>query len=282
MIQSRDSKAGRVFQPLVVENEPLDEVLLEPGRGPLAELDTALRTDAVADGEDGLQAVMLDLAVREASHSQASLREVLQWMNENYAKKDRFFNDSEGVREAAETVSHADLTSFFTKYVAGTEEIPWDDFFRPVGLRVEAIANNVPDAGFMASRNFDGPMSVAAITPGSAAEHAGLQVGDTIVELQGKPAGQESRQVLAELSPGDTLAVKVRSRRGAERELKWKVGSRQEISYEIKDLDQVTSTQRERRVAWLKGEALSASPTSAGPPTAATPTGAVASGVRQK
>jgi len=202
-----------------------------------------------------LLGMILDLSVREASHGHASLREVLQWMNENYAKKGRFFNDSEGVREAAEAVTHADLTSFFSKYVAGTEEIPWDDFFRPVGLRVQAITNTMPDAGFIASRNFDGPMSVAAVTPGSDAEHSVLQVGDTVVELQGKTAGQESRQELDRLKPGDTLIVKVRSRRGVERELKWKIGSRQEISYEVKDLDEVTAGQRACRVAWLKGEA---------------------------
>ncbi len=34
-----------------------------------------------------LLGVMLDLAVREASHGQASLREVLQWMNANYAQE---------------------------------------------------------------------------------------------------------------------------------------------------------------------------------------------------
>jgi predicted metalloprotease with PDZ domain len=231
-----------------------------------------------------LLGVILDLKVREASHGQASLREVLQWMNANYAKKGRFFNDSDGVREAAEAVSHADLTSFFNTYVAGTEEIPWDDFFRTVGLRVEAIANNVPDPGFVASRNFDGPMSVGAVTPGSDAERAGLQVGDTIVELQGKPAGQESRQALIELNSGDTLAIKVRSRRGSERELKWKVGSRQEISYEIKDLAQMTPAQRERRIAWLKGEAQSSdAATSEAAPAlvvpVGTPTGANASGV---
>jgi predicted metalloprotease with PDZ domain len=209
--------------------------------------------------------VILDLAVRDASHGQASLREVLQWMNENYARKGRFFNDSEGVREAAEAVGHADLGSFFEKYVAGTEEIPWDDFFRTVGLRVTPIANAVPDAGFIASRNFDGPMSVAAVTPGSEAEHAGLQPGDTIMELQGKPGGQESRQELARMSPGDTLTVKVRSRRGAaERELKWKISSRQEISYEVKDLDHVTSEQRARRTAWLKGEAQTGPETTSG------------------
>jgi len=202
-----------------------------------------------------LLGIMLDLAVRNASHGQASLREVLQWMNNNYAKRGRFFDDSNGVREAAEIVSHSDLDSFFTSYVAGTEEIPWDDFLRSVGLRVEALTTTVPDPGFVASRNFDGPMAVAAVAPGSEAERAGLQVGDTILELQGKPAGQESRQELSRLNPGDTLTVKVRSRRAGERELKWKISSRQEVSYDVKDLDRVSVDQRARRAAWLKGEA---------------------------
>ena len=225
-----------------------------------------------------LLGVMLDLAVRDASHGQASLREVLQWMNANYAQKGRFFNDSEGVREAAEAVSHANLSAFFAKYVAGTEEIPWDDFLRSVGLRAVAIPNTVPDAGFIASRNFDGPMSIAAVTPGSDAEHAGLQIGDTITEFQGKPAGQESRQELLRMNPGDTLAVKVRSRRGTERELKWKIGSREEISYEVKDLGQVTVAQRARRSAWLRGEAQGAPEANA----EAAPTGAAAAGANQK
>jgi predicted metalloprotease with PDZ domain len=205
-----------------------------------------------------LLGIMLDLALRDASHGQASLRELLQWMNVNYAKKGRFFDDSNGVREGAEAVSHADFRWFFDKYVSGTDEIPWNDYLRSAGLHVEAITNTVADAGFSASRNFDGPMSVVGVTAGSEAEHAGLQVGDAIVELQGKPAGQESRQELAGLKPGDTVSVKVRSRRGSERELKWKVGSRQEISYEVKDLEHVTPAQRARRVAWLKGEAESA------------------------
>jgi predicted metalloprotease with PDZ domain len=205
-----------------------------------------------------LLGIMLDLAVREASHGEASLRELLQWMNANYAKKGRFYNDSAGVREAAETVSRSDFGSFFTKYVAGTEEIPWNDFLRSVGLRVVVVPNTVADAGFTASRNFDGPMSVNAVTSGSEAEHAGLLVGDTIVALEGKPAGQESRQALTRLRPGDTLTVRVQSRRGGDRELKWKVGSAQEVSYEVENLEDVTDQQRARRTAWLKGEAQSA------------------------
>jgi predicted metalloprotease with PDZ domain len=202
-----------------------------------------------------LLGVLLDLAVREASHGQASLREVFQWMNQAYAKKGIFFPDSEGVREAAETVSHADLRWFFTKYVAGTEEIPWNDFFRSVGLRLVESKSTAPDAGFVASRNFDGPMTVSAVTAGSEAERAGLQTGDAILEINGTSVGQESSQELSRSSPGDTISLKVRSRRGGDRELKWKVGSRDEVSYEITDLERITPEQHARRAAWLKGEA---------------------------
>jgi predicted metalloprotease with PDZ domain len=197
---------------------------------------------------------MLDLAIRDASQDHASLRELFQWMNANYVKKGRFFDDSNGVREAAEAVSHADLGWFFTKYVAGREEIPWNDFLLYVGLHVEQFSITVPDTGFVASRNFDGPMSVIAVTPGGEAEHAGLQVGDIITEIQGKPASEESNQQLARMNTGETMSVKIRSR-GLQHELQWKVTGRQEISYLVRDIEHVTPEQRTHRGAWLKGEA---------------------------
>ena len=202
-----------------------------------------------------LLGILLDLVVREASHGQASLREVFRWMNQNYAKKGRFFSDSDGVREAADAVSHTDLGWFFAKYVAGTEEIPWNDFFRGVGLRLVEGKSSTADAGFTASRNFDGPMAVSAVTAGSEAERAGLQTGDTILAINGKPAGQESSEEMAQFTGGETITLKVRSRRGGDRELTWKVGSREEVSYELENVENVTAEQRARRTAWLIGEA---------------------------
>ncbi|MGZ7100303.1 MAG: M61 family metallopeptidase, partial [Candidatus Angelobacter sp.] len=201
-----------------------------------------------------LLGVLLDLTVREQSHGQASLRDVLQWMNRNYAQKGTFFDDSRGVRDAAEAVTHADLANFFQQYVAGTEEIPWNDFFRSVGLRVETMNVTLPDPGFSASRNFDGPFSVDALTLGSDAEQQGLRLGDVILDFQGKPVAEDFYQQLSRVIPGQTISLKVRSGRAADRELKWKVGSRQEVSYQLKDLDQITPEQRDRRAAWLKGE----------------------------
>jgi predicted metalloprotease with PDZ domain len=197
---------------------------------------------------------MLDLAIRDSSQGKASLRELFHWMNANNAKQGRFFDDSNGVREAAEAVSHADLGWFFTKYVTGTAEIPWNDFLRYVGLRVEQVSITVPDPGFVASRNFDGPMTVIALTAGGEADRAGLSVGDIVIEVQGKPANEELNQELSRMNPGDSIIVKVRSH-GSERELSWKVAGRQQISYGIRDLDHITPQQRTRRSAWLKGEA---------------------------
>jgi predicted metalloprotease with PDZ domain len=210
-----------------------------------------------------LLGIALDLAVRESSHGHVSLREVFQWMNQNYAKKGRYFPDSDGVREAAEAVSHANLGWFFSKYVAGTDEIPWNDFFREVGLQLTEQKSTVADAGFAASRNFDGPMIVTSVTAASEAERAGLQTGNTILEINGNAPGEESLQEIERLLPGGAITVKIRARRGGERELKWKVGGRDEISYELKNSENVTAEQQTRRAAWLKGEAETPQSTSA-------------------
>ncbi|MGB7601146.1 MAG: PDZ domain-containing protein [Candidatus Sulfotelmatobacter sp.] len=202
-----------------------------------------------------LLGIILDLAVREASHGQESLREVFHWMNNNYAKKGRFFPDSDGVRQAAEAVTHADLGWFFTEYVQGTEEIPWNDFFRTVGLSVVTEKTTAADPGFAASRNFDGPMIVSSVTAGSEAERAGLRAGDTISEINGKIPGLESSDDLAGLAPDDAITLKVRGRRGVERELKWKAGRRDDLTYDFRDQEHITAEQRARRTAWLKGEA---------------------------
>ena len=173
-------------------------------------------------------------------------------MNKN-AHKGQFFPDSEGVRQAAELVSHADLGWFFQKYVAGTEEIPWDNFLTTVGLHLVRQTVSVADPGFVAVHNFDAAPAVASVTAGSEAELAGLTVGDDILEINGYAAGSDFEQRLSELRPGDTLRLRERNS-GGERELHWKLAHREEVTFELKDVDNITPQQRARRAAWLKGE----------------------------
>ena len=97
-----------------------------------------------------LVGVLLDLWLRHATDDRISLRELFRWMNEHYAKQGKFFDDSEGVRRAGETVSHADLGDFFARYVQGVDEIPWDEFFAPVGLHLTGREVEIPTPGFSA------------------------------------------------------------------------------------------------------------------------------------
>lgn len=201
-----------------------------------------------------LLGVMLDLAVRENSHARASLREIFEWMNDHYAKQGKFFPDTEGVRAAAEAVGGGDLTGFFRKYVAGTDEVPWDDFLSTVGLHVARTTKQVGDPGFVPARSFDATPSVLRVERGSEAERAGLAAGDVILELNGHPATSDIRTRIGALKPGDTLKLRIRNRSG-EHALQWRVGSREEVEFAVQDMENVTANQKARRAAWLKGEA---------------------------
>lgn len=200
-----------------------------------------------------LLGVLLDLRVREASNGSASLRDIFRWMNEHYSKQGRFFPDSDGVREAAETVSHSDLKDFFKKYVRGTDEVPWDGFFKTVGLRLVTQSRVMVDPGFSVSEKFGGPPIVSSVTSGSADATAGLAAGDVIVGLNGQvPSGNLETQI-GSLTPGGMIQLRVRNGAG-EHDLQWKLESRGEIEYELKDTDGITTEQKVRRTAWLRGE----------------------------
>jgi len=200
-----------------------------------------------------LLGVMLDLVVRDASHDKASLREIFQWMNQNYAQMGRFFPDSDGVRQAAEAITHADLKSFLANYVAGTEQIPWDDVFKRVGLHLARQTETVADLGFAAVRMFGSQPVVTSVRSGSEAEHAGLAEGDTMLEINNRVASSDFQEKLGQLHPGDTIQLKIQSS-GRQHTVQWKLPSREEIEFELKDVDNVTPQQKAHRAAWLKGE----------------------------
>jgi predicted metalloprotease with PDZ domain len=89
--------------------------------------------------------VLLDLEIRDATANHKSLDDVMRRMNEEYAKQGRFYDDSEGVRRVVEEVSGKDFKDFFARYVAGTEEIPYNDFFSLAGLELlPALKRNAP------------------------------------------------------------------------------------------------------------------------------------------
>jgi predicted metalloprotease with PDZ domain len=197
-----------------------------------------------------LVGVLLDLVMRDASQDQASLRELFRSMNDHYAKNGKFFADSTAVRETAEKLSHANLREFFQKYVSGVEEIPWDKFFAPVGLRVNRLQAVFAEPGFEAVQKFDQPAVVLQVQPRSEAERAGLRAQDEILQINGDPAGRNFEKQMANLAPAAMLRLLVR-RDGAQYKLEWKLRSREQTIFQLLDLPEVTASQKARRAAWL-------------------------------
>ena len=197
--------------------------------------------------------VLLDLRIRGLTNGNKSLRDLFQWMNDHYAKQHRFFPDSAGVQEAAETITGQSFTGFFRDYVAGTKEIPYDDFFQFAGLRVNLETIETATPGFMTTANIAGQPEVWRIEPGSEAQRAGLAAGDRITAVNGSPANSFLDEALAQMRPGATVRLKIENRKG-KRQISLRLGSRSELIYELQDLPGVTQEQRAHRVAWIHGD----------------------------
>ncbi len=101
---------------------------------------------------------MLDLAIRNATDNRQSLDDVMRRMNDEYAKKGRYYNDSAGVLRAVNEISGKDFSDFFRRYVSGTEEIPYDRLLGIAGLELKL--ETLPD-GTLAGKIAEVPHAYA-------------------------------------------------------------------------------------------------------------------------
>ena len=196
--------------------------------------------------------VLLDLRMRQLTQGQKSLRDLFQWMNDNYAKKGLFFPDSDGVQQAAETVTGQSFAEFFHEYVAGVQELPYSEYFSFIGLQVAETTVHSVNWGFTTTTNLGGQPEVSSVDKGSAAERAGVAVGDRVVEVNGKPATAPVEVQFGQLHEGATVKIRLVNRRG-QHDIKLKLTSRNEQLYILQDVPAVTPEQRAHREAWIHG-----------------------------
>ena len=201
--------------------------------------------------------VLLDLEIRERTHGQKSLRDLFQWMNQHYAKQGKYFDDSQGVRAAAEAVTGANFEDFFRRYVSGTDEIPYNDFFQTVGLQVNQKQNRTAYAGFAASSNFGPNPVVANVDQGGEADKAGLRPGDVIRAVNGEEPDSDFDAQIASMDPGSTLKLKVTTRDRVH-EVKIRLVAREETQFEFSELPGASVEQIARRAAWVRGDSEAA------------------------
>ncbi len=118
--------------------------------------------------------VLLDLRMRQLTSGSKSLRDLFQWMNEHYAKQHRYFPDSAGVEEAAETVTGQSFAEFLPRLRRRHQR---DSLRRLLSVCRIAFGDNyqaVRDAGFATTANLGAQPEVTSVEPDSEAQRRGL------------------------------------------------------------------------------------------------------------
>jgi predicted metalloprotease with PDZ domain len=197
--------------------------------------------------------VLLDLRIRKLTDDRKSLRDLFRWMNETYAKKGLPFPDSDGVQQAAETVTGQSFAEFFQSYVAGVRELPYSELFQFVGLQVAETTVRLSSPGFTTSTNFAGQPEVATVDANSEAQRAGVNVGDRVIEINGKPTDTGLDDQLSRMREGTSVRFKLANARG-QRTVKLKLSARSQQAFILHDVANITPEQRAHRQAWIHGD----------------------------
>ncbi|MBI1749793.1 MAG: M61 family metallopeptidase [Acidobacteria bacterium] len=198
--------------------------------------------------------VLLDILIRDATDNRAGLDDVLRDLNENFAKRGKFYDETTDLRAAAERAAGKDFREFFARYVAGTDELPCRETLARAGLRLKALGQVRADFGFAVGRGLELATTVTQVESGSGAEKAGLREGDILLEVNSAAFPRNASNWLRAHQPGEGIKIKVR-RNGSERELTFALGQRQESSYRIEEDEAATEKQRRIREGLLKGTA---------------------------
>jgi predicted metalloprotease with PDZ domain len=203
--------------------------------------------------------VLLDILIRDRTENRASLDDVLRALNEEYAQKGRFYDDSEGLRAAMETAIHkkapeadSDLGDFFARYVAGAEEIPYNDFLGRAGWALHDASQRRASFGFSFNRNAPGPLTIASVDPDNAANDAGLKEGDVLVSLNGDSFPRSADRWLRDHQPDERVTIRVQ-RDGAPRDFSFPLGRLTDASYQIAELPSAGEKQKRIRDGILRG-----------------------------
>ena len=149
---------------------------------------------------------VLDAYLIQRSKGKQSLDGFMQLLYQKYALDlKRGFSETEFEQELANYCGE-DMHAFFTQYVNGTAIIPYQKYFEPMGLKVTDQTSVLTNFG--AALEPGNVLKVRTVRSGSAAEDAGISVGDEIIGCDGfriDKAGLENKY--NNLQPGVSMEL---------------------------------------------------------------------------
>lgn len=201
---------------------------------------------------------LLDLGIRNASHNQASLDDVMRRLNQDFAHQGRFYTLAD-IRAIISKLAPAfGVDRFLADYVQGTQELDYATYLGYAGVHLFREVTQLPAPGFALSRAPTGLVQVESVEPASDAQRAGLQPGDVLLEADGEPLAAAAEATLPRWRAGQTVKLQI-AREGKTQIIKFRVGVSQKVSCRVEEEPHVEPSQLRVREGWLKGETAPAS-----------------------
>ena len=149
---------------------------------------------------------VLDAYLIQKSKAKRSLDGFMQVLYQKYALGlQRGFTEAEFEQELSNYCGE-DMRTFFANYVDGTQIIPYQKFFEPMGVKVQDQTSTLTNFG--AALEPGEVLKVRSVRSGSAAEDAGINVGDEILACDGYRLDKTALETkYNNLQPGATLEL---------------------------------------------------------------------------
>lgn len=198
--------------------------------------------------------MLLDVRIRTMSNGAKSLDDVMRYLYEEFAKKNKNYTP-EDYQKASELAAGGSLEDFFDKYVRGTDEIDYDGILNGIGLKLNDEETGEKQAYLGANlAETGGQLTVRSLPVGTPAYEYGLNTGDQIVAVDGNRANQSFlTNYLGEKKPGDKVRFTV-FRFDTLRDFQVTLGGRGRVNYSITAVENPTDAQKQIYQKYLLSE----------------------------
>lgn len=198
-----------------------------------------------------LVSLLLDLLIRVQHQNQRSLDDVMRQMWQQFGQPEIGFTEEE-LQGIIESVADRDLSDFFARYVDGTEELPFDEYLEPFGLRLKSDADEeLPPYIGLTVKAQHGKEVITFVESGSPASLAGVDAGDELLAIDGvRVTAEQWSDRLKDYQPGDTLKLTV-FHHDELRTFSVNVATPRPNNYKVVPVENPSDTQKQNLAGWL-------------------------------
>jgi len=193
--------------------------------------------------------LLLDLLIRSRQENQRSLDDVMAIMWQRFGKEEIGFTPQQ-LQDVIESVAQTDLGEFFNRYIDGVDELPFDEYLEPFGLRLNVVEEAVPYLGLTVKTENNQEM-IKFVDATSLAALAGVDAGDELLAIDNlRVTADQLSDRLKDYQAGDTIKLSI-FHQDQLRTLSVKLLAPQPSRYQIVQVENPTQVQQQNFAGWL-------------------------------